>query len=460
MNAPQAQASPLARFLDAASKIHPNEQRATLLSAAFVFVLMTAYFMLRSARDAMASDWSDAEVSFLWSINFFITLGAVMIYGFIASQVRFRWLVPGVYIVFSASFLVFYTGSSWVADPVLIDKSFYVWLSVFALFHVSVFWSFMSDLFNREQAPRLFGFIAMGASVGAIVGPLIAGLTADIMSEKQLMLVSAAMLFIPLPIIFSLERLKVTALGNADHAHDPRTDTLGRNPFSGFVLFFKSPFLLGIAAFILLYVAIGSFVYFQQKNLLEEFSRVERREILAWVDLTVNTLAILTAAFVTSRLATKLGMATTLALVPVLVCVALLALALSPILIMVLGLQVMRRAGNYAITRPGREMLFTVVGREARFKAKPVIDVVFYRGGDAVWAWAFTGLTSIGLGLGAVAGVGAVIAALWAFVGFVLGRRFDGLSDEERSELREFGKDPVASEPLLQQSAGTTRRGE
>ncbi|MEO1246587.1 MAG: MFS transporter [Pseudomonadota bacterium] len=432
-------ATPLARFFDAAAKIRPNELNATLLSAAFVFVLMAAYFMLRPVRDAMASDWSDAEVSYLWNLNFFISLAAVVLYGYVASRVRFRWLVPGVYVFFAASFLVFYSGSSWISDPTLVDKSFYVWLSVFALFHLSVFWSFMSNLFSREQAPRLFGFIAIGASTGAIAGPLIAASTAGIFTGKELMLVSAFMLFIPVPIILALERLKVTALGNADLEHDPRKDALGRNPFAGFVLFFKSPYLLGIAAFILLYVAIGSFVYFQQKNLLEDFSRVERRELLAWVDFTVNTLAVLTAMFLTSRLTTRLGMARTLAIVPVFVCVALLALAVSPILIVVLGLQVMRRAGNYAITRPGREMLFTAVGREARFKAKPVIDIVLYRGGDALWGSAFATLTGFGLGLGAVAAVGAVIAAVWAAVGFVLGRTFDGLSREDKARLNELG---------------------
>ena len=427
--------NPLQRFMNAASKIRPNELSATLLSALFVFVLMTAYFMLRPARDAMASDWTDAEVSTLWTINFFISLAAVALYGFAASNVRFRWLVPGVYVMFAASFVLFYAGSSWVPDPTLIDKSFYVWLSVFSLFHVSVFWSFMSDLFNREQAPRLFGFIAMGSSVGAIVGPLIAGATAEMISAKELMIVSAFMLFIPLPIIFRLEKLKATALGNADLHVDLGSQTLGKNPFAGFALFLKSPFLLGIAAFILLYVAISSFVYFEQKNLLAPFERAERREILAWVDLAVNSLAIITAMFVTSRLTTRLGMPLTLALVPAFVCIGMAVLAVSPILAVVLGLQVMRRAGNYAITRPGREMLFTVVGREARFKAKPVIDIVFYRGGDMVWAWAFTALTSMGLGLGAVAGVGAIIAAVWAGVGFSLGRSFDNLGEDEKATL-------------------------
>lgn len=424
-----APAGLLSRIITAATKIKSNELPAALLSFTFVLVLMTAYFMLRPVRDAMASDWTDAEVSTLWTINFFLSLGAVGLYGLAISHIRFRWIVPGVYSFFAASFFFFWSGTTLIADQVLIDKSFYVWLSVFSLFHISVFWSFMSDLFNREQAPRLFGFIAIGSSVGAIIGPLLAGATAKHIDANQLMLISAAMLLIPVPLFFILQRLKVVALGNADREADLSRDTLGKNPFSGFTLFLKSPYLLGIGCFILLYVAIGSFVYFEQKNLLADFAREDRRQILAYVDLAVNTLAIFTAMFVTSRIATRLGMAATLALVPVLVVIGMAVLAVSPVLAVVLGLQVARRAGNYAITRPGREMLFTVVDREARFKAKPVIDIVLYRGGDMVWAWAFTGLTAgLGLGLGAVAAVGAVIAAVWAAVGVYLGRSFGSAS--------------------------------
>lgn len=429
---------PLSRLIAVATKIQPNELLAALLSLFFVFVLMASYNMLKPVRDAMASDWTDAEVSFLWTLNFFISLAAVSLYGLAISNMRFRWIVPSVYIAFAASFYCFYTGTTFVADPVLVDKSFYVWLSVFALFHLSVFWSFMSDLFNREQAPRLFGFIAIGSSVGAIVGPLMAGATTAFIGDKELMLIAATMLLVPVPIIFVLERLKATDLGNAELSADLSRQKLGRNPFAGFTIFLSNPYLLGIAAFILLYVAIGSFVYFEQKNLLAEFSRTERREILSWVELSVNILAILTAMFVTSRLATRLGMAATLALLPVLVVIGMLVLAVSPIIGVVLGLQVARRAGNYAITRPAREMLFTVVDREARFKAKPVIDIVFYRGGDMVWGWAFTGLTAgLGLGLGAVAAVGAGIAAVWAVVGVYLGRSFNRLSQQEQQSLEE-----------------------
>ena len=418
--------SRLMRIVQAATKIEPNELGATLLSFLFVFVLMTAYFIMRPVRDAMASDWSDAEVSLLWTMTFFFSVIAVSLYGGAISLVRFNRLVPGVYGFFALSFFLFYFGSTLIADPVLVDKSFYVWLSVFSLFHLSVFWSFMSDLFNKHQAPRLFGIIATGASVGAIAGPLLTAELVNRIGTDMLMLVSATLLLIPVPIIFVLDRLKITALGNADLNVDlSAQQAIGRNPFAGFSLFLKNPYLIGIGCFILLYVAIGSFVYFEIKNLFEVFTREERAQLLAYIDFAVNLLAILTAIFVTSRIATRFGMATTLALIPVLMAIGMLVLALSPVVAVVAGLQVARRAGNYAITRPGREMLFTVVDRETRFKAKPVIDIVLYRGGDMVSAWAFTLLTTVvGLGLGGVAAVGAGIAAVWAFVGVYLGRSY------------------------------------
>jgi AAA family ATP:ADP antiporter len=425
----------LTRIIRAATKVEPNELTATLLSFFFVFVLMTAYFIMRPVRDAMASDWSDVEVSLLWTTTFFLSIIAVSVYGAAISFVRFRFLVPGVYGFFALSFFIFYSGSNFIVDPVLVDKGFYVWLSVFSLFHLSVFWSFMSDLFNKEQAPRLFGFIATGASVGAIVGPLLTAQLVEKVGTDNMMLISATMLLIPIPIILVLEKLKRTSLGNEDvHVDLSAQQAMGRNPFAGFSIFLKSPYLIGIGLFIVLYVAIGSFVYFELKNLLEVFTRDERTQIWAYIDLAVNTLAILTAMFITSRISTRFGMATTLALIPALMAIGMLVIALSPVVAVVVGLQVARRAGNYAITRPGREMLFTIVDRETRFKAKPVIDIVLYRGGDMVTAWAFTLLTSVvGLGLGAVAAIGAVIAAIWSLVGMYLGRSFDKVAADDTS---------------------------
>jgi AAA family ATP:ADP antiporter len=284
----------------------------------------------------------------------------------------------------------------------------------------------MSDLFSRDQAPRLFGIIATGASTGAIVGPTIPTFFADSLGATNLMLIAAVMLLIPIVIIRELEKLKVTELGNEDvHADLSAQQAIGKNPFAGFDLFLRKPFLLGIGLFILLYVAISTFVYFEIKNLLVDVDRDVRTQIWGGIDLAVNSLAIVTAVFATGRLATKFGMSVTLALIPVLIVFGLLIVAMAPVIAVVAGLQIVRRAGNYAITRPGREMLFTVVDRETRFKAKPVIDIVVYRGGDMMTAWGFTALTAgLGLGLGAVAAIGAGIATVWAVVGVYLGRSY------------------------------------
>lgn len=419
--------SPLQRMVKTATKIEPNELRATLLSFAFVFLLMAAYFILRPVRDAMSSDWSDEELSWLWTGTFFFSVLAVVLYGAIIPRVRFQRLVPGVYGFFSATFIAFYFASSYMPDPDVVDKTFYLWLSVFSLFHVSVFWSFMSGLFNKEQAPRLFAFIATGASTGAIAGPVIPTFFADNIGTMNLMLIAAGMLLLPIPIIAKLEQLKVTELGNANLQADlSKQLRLGRNPFSGFTALIRDPYLLGIAVFILLYVVMNTFVYFELRKLLGDFDRETRTQIWAGIDLVVNSLAILTAMFATSRLTTRFGMGSTLALIPVLMIGGWAVVAMAPILMVLVGLQIARRAGNYAITRPGREMLFTLVDQDTRYKAKPVIDIVVYRGGDSLTAWGYTGLTSgLSFGLAGVAVVAAFVAAAWAFVGLMLGRNYD-----------------------------------
>ncbi|MDG1474583.1 MAG: MFS transporter [Porticoccaceae bacterium] len=418
--------NPMARFLKLVAKIEAQEVKAVASSFLFVVVLMSAYYILRPVRDAMASDWTDAEVSWLWTLNFFISTAVVGVYGMAVARFRFRYLVPSIYGIFALTFVVFYVLAYTSADRTLIDKSFYVWVSVFSLFHISVFWSFMSDLFNKEQAGRLFSIIAAGASVGGLIGPSIPSFFSASMGTDNLMLLASVMLLIPIPIIFYLQSLKSTELHNEDLELTPPNEPIGGNPFAGFKMFFSNPYLLAIGLFIFLYTGISSFVYFELKNLLSELNRVERTAIWAQMDLAVNTLSIATGLFATSRIVGKFGMPVTIALIPVLICIGLLVLAISPFLGVVIGLQIIRRAGNYAVTRPAREMLFTRVDRETRFKAKPVIDIVAYRGGDMLMAWLFTGLTQgLGLGLAAVAIVGAGIAGLWTMVGIYLGRWFE-----------------------------------
>jgi len=404
-----------------------HEVKASLTSFFFVFTLMASYYILRPVRDAMASDWTDAELSWLWTSTFALSVVAVALYGIAIAKIKFKYLVPGVYAFFAFSFLGFYLGTQTGENPVYIDKAFYVWLSVFSLFHVSVFWSVMADTFSKEQSKRLFGFIASGAGIGAIVGPAIPVFFSDSIGTYNLMLLASVLLLFIIPILKIIEKLKLTELKNTDVQIDPSDQrSIGGNPFTGFSDLLCNPYLSGIGLFILLYTAMSTFVYFELKNMMADFDRATRSRYWGTMDLIVNSLAIITAMFATGRLATRFGLAVTLSIIPVLIIVGWLLVAVSPVLVVLMGLQVVRRAGNYAITRPGREMLFTLVGRETRFKTKSVIDIVVYRGGDMLTGWAYTGLAqSLGIGLAGIALISIVIAILWTMVAVFIGNAYD-----------------------------------
>jgi AAA family ATP:ADP antiporter len=409
----------------ALSRIEPHEIRATFASFAFVFVLMAAYYILKPVRDAMASDWSDSEVSWLWTINLLVTLVVNLLYSLALSVGRLKVVVPALYGFFALSFVGFALGSGGFADAQLVHKAFYVWVSVFSLFHVSVFWSFMADLFNKEQARRLFGFIATGASVGGLVGPLVPVFLAGAVSNNGLMVIAALLLVLVIPLIALLERLKATELHNATAGAAGARQSLGGNPFAGFTLLLRSPFLLGIAVFLFFYTSLGSFIYFELKNLLAPYDSATRTQIQSGINWAINVCTILTAVVATSRLTTRFGLSVTLALIPVMMVGGLLAVALVASVWIVVFAQVALKAGNYAITRPGREMLFTLVDRETRFKTKPVIDTLIYRVGDSLNAWSFTALSEgLGLGMAPLALVGAAVAAVWAVMGVALGRAY------------------------------------
>ena len=418
------------RTLGKLFKIERDEIAAALLSFLFVFILMASYYVLRPVRDAMASDWSDVELSWLWTLNFFISGGAVLVYGWIASRVSLNRLVPGVYLFFAVSFGLFYIATQSLDNHQLIDKSFYIWVSFFALFHVSVFWSFMSDLYSSAQSKRLFGLFGAGASIGAVSGPLIPVFLGTQIGVYNLLLIAALMLLLIIPIIFFLERQRQTAANrtqaNTGNPAPKSLQVIGGDFFDGFVDLLCHRFLLAIALFLLLYTMMSSFVYFELKNVMAEYDRATRAQYWGMMDLAVNSLSILTAVFVTNRLATRCGLAVTLALVPLLLVGGWLAVAIAPGLLLLIGLQIVRRAGNYAITRPGREMLFTSVTPGTRFKTKPVIDIVVYRGGDVLAGWTYTGLAQgIGLGLGAIAMVAAVLALIWTLVAIFLGVSYE-----------------------------------
>jgi AAA family ATP:ADP antiporter len=423
-----------------ATLIEANETRAATLSFLTGFTVMSAYFFLRPVRDSMASDWSDAEISQLWTIQFFLSLGLVMIYGLACSKIRFRFLVPAVYSFYAVTFALFFVGSSFVAEGVLLDKSFYVWVSLFSLFHLSVFWSFMADTFNSEQSKRLFPFIGVGVSAGAAAAPLVVAVVASDVGNQNLMLVAAVILLLAIPMIFYLQRLKIVDLHNEAVQANLGAATMGGKWWQGFRDFATNPYLLTIGVFILLYTAIQAFIYFETTELLRIYEeREQRTTILALRDAVANILTFGLGLFVTGRLVKKLGMPATLALLPAFCAVGFLILALAPILSVLLAVDIARRGGEYGITRPAREMLFTSVDRETRFKTKPVVDVVVYRGGDAWWGGIFAFLSEgVGLGFAVMSLIGSAFAAIWVASAVYLGQVF------QRRERRSEADEPAA----------------
>ena len=410
------------------TQIEPSEIKGALVSFLFIFLLMASYMIMKPVRDALPSDWGDVSLAQQWTYTFIVSTIAVSIYNVFASKISLRKIVPGVFVFFAITFLGIFAAFRAGIEVTFLGKVFYVWTSVFSLFHISVFWSFISQHYNKSESKRVFGFINTGASAGAICGPLLIILLAKRMSVDNILLVTSAVLLSTLPLIAFLNRHF-----DKKESEEQKKMALSSNPFTGFQELLTHKRLLGIALFIFLFTGISAFLYATQKDLLVDYSRTERKQLLGSVELATNILTIVIGIFATNRIARKFGMATTLSLVPFVVGFLLLLLSANPAIMLVLALQVARRAGNYAITRPAREILFTAVDREARFKTKPIIDVAVYRGGDVFWIWliALLGDGWLNLGLSSLLWVAAAVAVSWGIVGLYLGRRHERSEEED-----------------------------
>jgi len=292
---------------------------------------------------------------------------------------------------------------------------------------ISVFWSFMVDLFSNAQGKRLFGLIAAGGTTGAITGPLLTALLAAPLGPVNLLPVSALLLA---GTVLCIVRLGRWAEQESPSQSSRTREPLGGSILAGLTLIVRSPYLLGIALFMLLFTTLATFVYFEQAHIVAQSftDSAGRTRFFALLDLAVNTLTVLVQVLLTSRLLTRLGVARTLALMPVVSALGFALLALTPVLAVLAGFQVLRRAGEYAITRPAREMLYTVVDRETKYKAKNALDTVVYRGGDALAGWLFTGLKALGAGITIIAWIAVPLALAWAAVALWLGKRQATLS--------------------------------
>ena len=310
-----------------------------------------------------------------------------------------------------------------------IDRVFYVWASVFALFVVSVFWGLVADCFTNAQGRRMFAFIAVGSSIGAIAGSSVTALLAEAVPVFSLLLIACIPLEVASWCALVLHRRFATGSVTGEGERDRVVEG---NAWSGMKAVFRSRYLMGIAAFILLMTFVSTMLYFQQAHLVAEAfdDRGVRTAFFAKVDLAVNVLTIAFQVYLTARIMKWVGVGVTLAAVPVLMTLGFVSLGVYPTLAILVAVQVIYRAGRYGLTKPAREVLWTVLGREAKYKSKPFLDAAVYRGGDLVSGWIYAGLAAVGLSIGAIALVAAPVAAVWAGLAIALGRNQDQMARE------------------------------
>jgi AAA family ATP:ADP antiporter len=401
------------------------------LAALFHFLLLTAYYILRPIRSEVGAEYAD-NLHWQYTVTFIVMLALVPVYAIVVSRWPRRVFLPVVYVFFALNLVLFRVLFVALEGEALrmAEVAFYVWTSVFNLFAVSVFWSFMADVHDRDAARRLFGAIAAGGSLGAMVGPTITALAVEAAGRGNLFLVSAGVLVAAACVVRPLDR-------QARRAREARAGAAGAERSSveidsesairggaiaGLLTVFRSPYLLAIAGYVALLTLGSTFLDFERSFFLRDavVDRVDRTETFAWIETIVSVVTMLVQLLVVGRLMKWLGVGITLAALPVINIIGFAALgaglmagAAGMVFITIVVFEVAQRAGRYALAKPSRETLFTVVPREDKYKAKAFIDNVVYRGGDASSAWLFTfALSGVGMSLGAIA-----LVALPAFAG-------------------------------------------
>jgi AAA family ATP:ADP antiporter len=406
--------------------VRRGETAPMLLATAYGFCILFAFYLLRPVRDEIgAADRGNLQL--LWTAVFVVMLLAVPLYSAAVARLRRGVFIPLANRFFALNLIAFYAALVLLpaAARPWIDRVFYVWSSVFALFVVAVFWGLVVDLFRDEQGKRLFGFISVGASLGGIVGSATTATLATQLPVFLLLLLAV----LPLEVASQLARA-------LDRRAEQAPETLNREPaariggsaWSGIAPVFRDPMLRDIALWILLMTFASTVLYFVQSHLVGEAisDRALRRAFLARVDLAVNTVTIVTQALFTARILRRIGVGLTLAVLPAVAALGFTVLGAVPTasaLTALLIVRVLYDGSRHALAKPAREVLFTRVSREQRYKSKAFIDAAVYRGGDLVSGWLYAGLAVLGLGAGAIALVAAPVAVVWVVLGRHLGRR-------------------------------------
>lgn len=421
----------LARLLGKLVPLRPGEAVPLLLATAYGFCILFAYYLLRPVRDEIgAADRRNLQV--LWTAVFLVMLLAVPLYSAAVARLRRGVFIPLANRFFALNLVAFYTALVLLPETARpwIDRAFYVWTSVFALFVVTVFWGLVVDLFRSEQGQRLFGFISVGASLGGVAGSAGTAALAPHLPVFLLLLLAVLPLEAACWLARALDRRAEQAPATLNRESEAR---IGGSAWSGIVPVFRDPALRNIALWILLMTFASTILYFLQSHLVGEAiaDRALRRAFLARIDLAVNTLTIVTQALFTAHILRLLGVGLTLAVLPAVAALGFLTLGTAPTTIALGTLMLVRvlyDCSRHALAKPAREVLFTCVGREQRYKSKAFIDAAVYRGGDLLSGWIYAGLAALGLTVGAIALAAVPAALIWALLGRRLGRVVGGTS--------------------------------
>ena len=405
----------------------PQEQRAALWSFVYFFALLASYYVLRPIRDQMGIAGGVKNLPWLFTATFITLLIAQPVYGALVARLPRTRFIPVVYHFFVVNLLVFWVLLNGVSNTAVVARIFFVWLSVFNLFAVAVFWSVMADLFTSEQGKRLFGFIGAGGTAGALLGPTITIWLSVPLGPVNLMLVAAALLEAA---VFCVHRIEHARLGPVGPQESEQT--IGGGALAAIPALARSPYLMGVGLWVALLSYAATIVYFEQAQLVSASvgSAGQQTRIFASIDLAVSVLTLATQILITGEVLKRLGTGLSAAALPAVYIVGFAFLGFAPSLIVVVIVQVLQRWMNFAIANPARQLYFTVVSREDKYKAKNLIDVVIYRGSDALSGWIFDTLQVLGLKLGAIALYSIPVVAGWFVLSLALGRTQEKRSAE------------------------------
>ncbi len=411
-------------FLTRLVAVEEDEVAPMLWACLYFFFILAAYFVIRPIRDEMGVAGGVRNLPWLFLGTLVGMLLIHPLFTTLVSRLPRRLFIPLSYGFFAVNLVFFWLLFRFLpnTDGIWIGRIFFVWTSIFNLFVVSIFWSLMADLFRPAQAKRLFGFVAVGGTGGAVAGSAATAFLATRITPTNLLLLSVVLLAAAsLAARQLMQSAPEPETGGAGGADRP----LGGGVLDGIRTVIASPYLLGIAGYMLLYTMTATFLYFQQAEIVEASfaDRTARTVFFARIDLAVNTLTVITQIFLTGRIVRRIGVALALAALPLVCVLGFAAVGIAPTLMTIAVFQVLRRSSNYAVARPCREMLYTVIPREAKYKAKNFIDTFVYRVGDQVGAWSYAALGAFGFGAAAISMVAAPLAAVWLGVGLWLGRR-------------------------------------